>query len=560
MQIPSKLPLALCVLVAAVAVAQDRPPTGRVFTDSVRVDVVNVEVFVVDKDGHPVYGLEKEDFELLVKGRPMEISNFYAPPAPDSVAKDPGPIAMEVEEVPPPPRHVVVFVDHTNLLPARRPAVMASLRELIEERLVYGDRVMIADYDARIEVFSEFGDDPEVHLAALEAIDRTGASTFETHAEFNRILRCIEVSCTEPELIWDEINIYARFLRHRNRIMLAHLASVIDSMAGLPGRRSLLVVSDGIAARPGESLYAIFEQRFTGQDGAMRSRFEANRYSINREIEETTDLANARRVTLYALNNGGIVGNPLAMSSAATSATQMVNQEVDFVRENNYASSMQQFAVNTGGRIIYKPTFETLEEVHQDFDTSYSLGFTPDHEPDDKPRDIKVRVNRDSVKLRYRDNYTLTTDEGSAAVRTKIAVMLGETSNPLGISVEFLPDAEKARKKRVVHAAIRIPIGSLTMVPVGGDSYQGELEFAFFLEDEDGASTPIQQSELPLELPGEAVNSTTPNHITYDVGFRVRAGDHRLALTVTDPLGSAASTLTWFLSVGEDGRVGVTER
>ena len=547
------------LLVTLSTLAQE-PRTDRVFMDSVRVDVVNVEVFVTDKDGNPVYGLGREDFELLVKGEPVEISNFYAPPQPDAPAAEPGPVAMEAVEVSPPPRHIVVFVDHTNLMPTRREEVLQSLQELIEDRLERGDRVMIAAYDARVDVLSSFEDKTEVHLAALETVRSTTASTFQTQADFNRILRCIEVSCNDADFIKQDIDVYARELRHRSRIMLAHLGSVIDSMAGLPGRRSLLLVGDGIAVNPGESLYAVYQGSFTGQDGTMRYQFEAKRFSVDREIDEVTDLANARRVTIYALNNGGVVGNSLSMSSAAVSATQLVTTEVDFVRDTNYAASMQDFADSTGGRLIYRPTEETLSDLKQDFDTSYSLGFNPNHEPDDKTRKIRVRVARDGLKLRFRDNYKLTTDEGSAAVRTRMAMIAGQSENPLGIEVEFDRFAEKTGKKRVIQAAIRIPVESLTMVPVGGDMYQGELEFAFYLEDEKGASTPIQKSELPLELPGEAVSATTPVHITYDVGFKVRVGDHRLALNVTDTLSSTASTLTWNLAVGSDGLVTVSER
>jgi len=528
--------------------------------DSVRVDVVNVEVFVIDSQGRPVYGLEREDFELIVKGKPMEISNFYAPPAPDALPAEPGPIALEAVEVPPPPRHIVVFVDHTNLLPTRRREVMDSLRVLVEERLALGDRIMITAYDSKVAVLSNFGDEPEVHAAALETINNTAASTFETQIEFGRILRCIEVQCDDPEFILQQINVYAEDLRHRSRMMLAHLGTVIDSMAGLPGRRSLLVVSDGIAVRPGESLYAIYQGRYVGIDGATRYQFQANRYSIDYEIDELTNLANARRVTIYSLNNGGVVGNPLSMSSAAVSSTQLVDNEIDFVRDTNYSASMQEFAINTGGRIIHRPTVESLDVVRQDFDTAYSLGFNPDHEPDDKTRTIKVRVARDGLKLRYRDNYTLTTDEGSAAIQTKIAAVLGKSENPLGISVEFEPTAERSGRRKVVHAAIRIPVAPVTMIPVGGDKYQGQLEFTFFLEDEHGATTPIQTTGLPLDLPGEAVSATTPVHITYDIGFKVRPGNHRLALTVADALGSTASTLTWNLSVDGDGAVRVTDR
>ncbi len=554
------LPLVAICLIAVSVVAQETPPTDRVFMDSVRVDVVNVEVFVIDKDGNPVYGLQREDFELIVKGQPMEITNFYGPPLPDAPAAEPGPVAFEAIEVPPPPRHIAVFVDHTNLMPTRRQEVMDSLRGLIEDRIAQGDRVMITAYDSRVDVLSNFGDEREVHLAALETIVNTTASTFQTQADFNRILRCIEVQCDDAEFIIQDIDTYARELRHRSRIMLAHLGSVVDSMAGLPGRRSLLLVGDGIAVLPGQSLYTVYQNQYLGQDGTMRSRFEARRFSLNREIDEVTDLANARRVTIYALNGGGVVGNPLSMSSASISATQMVNTEVDFVRDTNYSASMQDFADSTGGRIIYRPTEETLDDLRQDFDTAYSLGFNPDHEPDDKPRNIKVRVAKDGLKLRFRDNYTLKTDESSAALRTRMAMIAGQSENPLGIEVEFGPVAEQAGRRRVVQTAIRIPIDSLTMVPVGGDVYQGQLEFAFYLEDEKGASTPIQKSELPLELPGEAVSATTPVHITYDVGFKVRPGDHRLALNVTDALSSTASTLTWNLSVDGEGAVRVTDR
>ena len=554
------LPLVAICLIAVSALAQETPPTDRVFMDSVRVDVVNVEVFVTDGDGNPVYGLQREDFELIVKGQPMEISNFYGPRLPDEPASEPGPIALEAVEVPPPPRHIVVFVDHTNLMPARRQEVMESLRGLVEDRLAQGDRIMITAYDARVEVLSNFGDEPEVHAAALETINSTTASTFQTQVEFNRILRCIEVQCNDSDYIRQDIDVYAQDLRHRSRIMLAHLGTVIDSMAGLPGRRSLLLVGDGIAVLPGESLYAIYQNQFVGQDGPMRYQFEARRFSVDRDIDEVTDLANARRVTIYALNNGGVVGSPLSMSSASVSATQLVNTEIDFVRDANYSASMQDFADSTGGRIIYRPTEETLDDIRQDFDTAYSLGFNPDHDPDDKPRNIKVRVARDGLKLRYRDNYTLTTDEGSAELRTRMAMIAGSSENPLGIAVEFGPVAEREGRRLVVQTAIRIPIDSLTMVPVGGDVYQGQLEFTFYLEDENGATTPIQKSDLPLELPGEAVSATTPVHITYDVGFKVRPGDHRLALAVTDALSSTASTLTWNLSVDGEGAVTVAGR
>ncbi len=532
---------AIFVLVGAsglVGLAQETPPTDKLFTDRVRVDVVEVEVFVTDGQGRPVYGLDRSDFELLVDGRPVEISNFRPPPPSDD--RQVGGAAAVIADVEPAqPRYLAVFVDHTNLRPDRRRAVMTALRAFLLERMAGGDRVMVAAYDSRVEVLSGFDDGEAELVRAMEAVDFTAPSAFQSQAEFNRILRCLEVTCENPEFIWDEVRIYARSLRHRSRIMMAHLGSFIDSLSALPGRRSLLLVSDGIAVRPGESLFAAYQRIYSDVEhyGPIQYRVEANRLSLTDDIRELTDLANERRVTIYSLNGGGVVGNPLAMQSVAVSATRMIDNETQFVRDANFMGGLERVAVATGGDVVVKPTAETLAGLSDGLDGGYSLGFNPGHEPDDVSRSIKVRVQGDGYKVRHRENYRLASDEGTASELTRLALITAEAKNPLGISVEFAPTAKREGRKYVVMSAIRIPLEPLTLLPAGDDRVRGDLEITFLLEDADGNSTPIQKSSLPLDLPGAAAGASGPRHITYDVGFMVRTGpDQRLAMTLTDTL------------------------
>jgi Ca-activated chloride channel family protein len=62
------------------------PQQSQVPTFKAGVDLVSVSVVVRDRDGRPVTGLSREDFELVDKGRPRSISDFRSEPAPISLA------------------------------------------------------------------------------------------------------------------------------------------------------------------------------------------------------------------------------------------------------------------------------------------------------------------------------------------------------------------------------------------------------------------------------------------------------------------------------------------
>src|SRR5262245_1790220 len=74
---------AACLIVSAIAVlraqapppqappAQQQPPTFRV-----RIDYVEVDVVVTDREGNLVRDLKKEDFQVLEDGKAQSISTF----------------------------------------------------------------------------------------------------------------------------------------------------------------------------------------------------------------------------------------------------------------------------------------------------------------------------------------------------------------------------------------------------------------------------------------------------------------------------------------------------
>src|SRR5688572_25929801 len=75
-----RLALALAAgLLPGLALAQAPPENPEpTFFESIDVNVVNVEVYVTDKQGRRVQGLTRDDFQVLEDGKPVEITNFYA--------------------------------------------------------------------------------------------------------------------------------------------------------------------------------------------------------------------------------------------------------------------------------------------------------------------------------------------------------------------------------------------------------------------------------------------------------------------------------------------------
>jgi len=76
------LALVFCFLLASVALAQGQlKPTPQPITQDIELvrvstELVQTDVMVFDKDGHFVDGLQRDQFELRVDGKPQPLSLF----------------------------------------------------------------------------------------------------------------------------------------------------------------------------------------------------------------------------------------------------------------------------------------------------------------------------------------------------------------------------------------------------------------------------------------------------------------------------------------------------
>src|ERR1700704_676726 len=62
---------------SALPLAAQAPVRDDSFGEEIQVNVVNLAVFVSDKQGKPIEGLQAADFTVTEDGKPVKITNFY---------------------------------------------------------------------------------------------------------------------------------------------------------------------------------------------------------------------------------------------------------------------------------------------------------------------------------------------------------------------------------------------------------------------------------------------------------------------------------------------------
>src|SRR5688500_17735540 len=141
------------------------------FTDQIEVSLVNLEVVVTDKKGKSVSGLEREDFQVLEDGKPVEITNFYAEtgPAPGSAAAEPRSLDQRLS--------LVVFVDDYNTEQQSRDAILEGLKAFLTGgSLSPGDQVMVVRFGRSLEVRKPFTTDLGQVLSEVEVIRKLASN------------------------------------------------------------------------------------------------------------------------------------------------------------------------------------------------------------------------------------------------------------------------------------------------------------------------------------------------------------------------------------------------
>lgn len=560
---------------AAPAVSQEAEPSeaGEPFFEKVAVSVVNVEVYVTDKDDTPITNLTRDDFEITEDDRPVDLVNFYrvaggrevrsAQSAGNVAGPEPGrseatpevtpatPTALPyvAPEVPESQRlHLIVYVDNFNIHPLNRNRVFRQLRVFLNDTIRAGDEVMVASYDRSLHVRHPFTGNTDSINRALVEIEELSGMAVEREAERASALEKIYDTDSLHEALWAAKQ-FSDNQDHELDGTLDALTEMLDSLAGLPGRKMILYVSDGIPLVPGQDLYQAIQQKFAN----LSVLSEAQSRDNSREFMSLIARANSNRVSFYTIDGSGLETRAMGAETRAVRSQTGINTAITSVRARNLQGPLQLMADRTGGRAIFNTNDVSagLARIASDFSNYYSLGYREPAADRGRYHRIEVRLKNPERgwTLRYREGYRDKSLEAQMADGVRAFLVHGYETNPLGVRLEIGEPGAPDRDGFVdVPIRVSVPIANIVLLP-RSEFFEGRLRLYFGAVDEDGRDAPLRELPFELRIPASSVDIARKDEMARVISATMRPGSHKLVVAVRDEFGEERSIVGRWLTI-----------
>jgi VWFA-related protein len=544
--------------------AQEPPPAAATeeFAERVEVEVVNVDVVVTDKSKRRILDLGRDDFELLIDGRPVAIEYFAGPrfagataptpPAPpagaaaSTLATAPGPSAGP----PATPSNLIFYIDQTALESHDRKTALEELREFLRSRPGGADRVTVAVFEQSLRLLQTPTTDPKLVAQALDQVEirpTLAVLGSRERIQLEHEVRDFGTFGGDPRALEQAIVSWGEQRIDLQRRSIAALGQMIDSLAAVEGRKVILLATVGVESNPAQFLLAALDQqrgRLTASGSDRGPVLELAGQTLLEEFEAMIRSAQNARVTLYGISpvvRPPVQGGAEFRSTGPGAARPLPH---DF-GPAEAAASIARLTGATGGAslTIWGDLDRRLEGVTADIDAAYSLGFSTGSEAGDEDHRIEVRIRRADLTVRHRESFRRSSAPGRAAAALTAAATLGQSENPLEITLslgEGRPDGKK-KSGEIVPFAVGIPIRLLGLVPSGNER-RGSISVRVSIHDARGRLLESGVTVVPIVVPEGDIERALAAIWYHRAEVHLAAGRQRVAVAVVDEVSGLQST------------------
>ncbi|MXX62719.1 MAG: VWA domain-containing protein [Holophagales bacterium] len=498
------------LILAAIPITAQEPSLPELFSDTIDVRIVNVEVVVTDKKGNRIRGLEPDDFELLVDRQPVPIAYFtevdegYARTAGgDGVADVP---ALTHDE--PVGTNYLIFVDDLSAVRGRRDRVLSRL-------------------------------DQDLHLlnpadrAAIVAFDGEGVSRLTDWTNSQYQLRSALLAARMRPAFG------RRGVEATRRAVMAATATM-QSVARGPGRNVMLLLADSWSAPS-----AVWD--------VLRSGL--SRPSVESLYSPLVHAANRVGYSLYPVDVAGLQHGPRSYwqplprvpggyytyvtgDSRGSTIYPPPWPSMQMVMAGSYEQRQHDvfrfLADETGGRPMLNAfRSKALSETVADTRSYYWLGFDAPQSRDDELHDIRVRlVGHKKLRARSREHYLDMSKDTEIGMRLEASMLFGTTPGADTLDVRLGTPTKAGFRRISVPVEVVIPLDELTLLPMDGQ-WVNELEFRISAVDK----WDILSRKLVRKVPVVRPEAPAPGEtFVYETDLRLRKREYRYVAAVYDPL------------------------
>ena len=525
----------------------DEEDVVRITTNLVQVDAV-----ITDNHGKLVTDLKPDEVQIFEDGRKQKISHFSfnlsettptpRPPKSAPVDKNPAPVptaALRREDV---KRTIAIVVGDLGLSFESTNYVRQALKKFVDKQMQPGDLVAIVRTSGGIGVLQQFTANKRQLAAAVDrikwnALGRGGVTPFAPIQPPTPGERGPDIDQANQDLEEFRRDVFAVGT-------LGAVRYVIRGLKELPGRKSILLVSDG---------FKIYDHDDPTKNYEARDR-----------MQRLIDEANRASVVIYTMNATGLqaLGFTAADDLSGRDQLSFAQLQEAYDQRRNEAFDNQQsldyLAHETGGIAIKNNNDLSggIRRVLEDQKGFYLVGYRPDESTFDKRtgkrtfHHLTLKVTRPGkFNVRMRNGFYGVTDDEKAAPRTLAQKLYEALASPFGATgvhlqlTSLFANDEKAGS--FMRSVLHIDVHDLTFSEEPNKMYKCAFDVLAITFGDNGV--PIDQSgrTYTMQLPEETYKRAMRDGLVYYFTVPVKKpGAYQLRMslrdTATDRIGSAS--------------------
>ena len=555
-----------------------RQPPQRPDDDVVKIttNLVQVDAVVTDKDGNIVTDLKPEEVQIFEDGKPQKITHFAYNVTGTGVVKTTGkPLATnKANDVAPPVvpeplkrdhvhRTIAIVVDDLGLSFESISILRVALKKFVEEKIEPGDLVAIVRTGGGAGALQQFSSDKRQLYAAIERVKfnlmgRADSSAFSAIRAPNlKIPDEKESRGQSAENFREEVFSVGT---------LGTLRYVVAGLRDMPGRKSVLLLSDGLKIfNPGDT---------TG----------TNR--VQTALESLTDLANRASVVIYTMDARGATPVGLQAQDNVQMASPLgpngnqrglirgvreVDQLMTFRRNSFYESQngLNYLAQQTGGLAIMNTNNLSggIQRVLDDQRGYYLIGYRPDETTFDaksgrrKFHDLSLKVTRPGkYTVRMRNGFFGVSDEETQPAQKSAAkLLLNAISSPfissdvhLQLTSLFANDATTGSFMR---SFLHIDMRDLTFKDGPNGTHECVFDVLAMTFGDNGVPVDYNGQTFTVQLPEAEYRRAIKQGLVYKVTVPIKMpGAYQFRMSLRDTATDRVGSVSQFIQVPDLGR------